>query len=353
MHTIASFTVERQDWLDAGGRLAARPAGFDPAALVPVYRTMTLTRVFDARAVALQRTGQLRTYPSSLGEEASRVGLASVMRAEDVLLPAYRDTGALLWRGLALDCVLLYWSGDERGSDFAGPREDFPVAVPIASQCLHAVGVAAAFAYRRQPRVAVCCLGDGATSKGDFYEAVNAAGVMNLPVVFVIVNNQWAISVPRQRQTRAETLAQKAIAAGVPGVQCDGNDIVAVRQTVGQAVERARAGHGASVVECLTYRLADHTTADDARRYRPEAEVSAAWAGEPLVRLRRFLIAEGLWTKEDEEALLAETQAAVQQAVTAYQAVAPMPRSELFDRLYASLPPDLLAQRDRFVAEGD
>ena len=122
------------------------------------------------------------------------------------------------------------------------------------------MGVAAAFAYRRQPRVAVCCLGDGATSKGDFYEAVNAAGVMNLPVVFVIVNNQWAISVPRQRQTRAETLAQKAIAAGVPGVQCDGNDIVAVRQTVGQAVERARAGHGASVVECLTYRLADHTT---------------------------------------------------------------------------------------------
>ena len=203
---------------------------------------MALTRAFDAKAVALQRTGQLRTYPSSLGQEAVTVGLASVMRAEDVLLPTYRETGAMLWRGVRMQELLLYWSGDERGSDFAGPREDFPIAVPIASQCGHAVGVGFAFQYRRQPRVAVVTLGDGATSKGDFYEAMNTAGAWRLPVVFVVTNNQWAISLPARKQTAAATFAQKAIAAGIPGEQCDGNDILAVRDCIGRALERARVG---------------------------------------------------------------------------------------------------------------
>ena len=163
---------------------------------------MMLTRRFDAKAIALQRTGRLGTYASSLGQEAVTVGLASAMRPEDVLLPSYRETGAQLWRGVSLQELLLYWGGDERGSDFAGPRADFPVAVPIASQCLHATGVAYAFKLRREPRVAVCVSGDGSTSNGAFYEAINTAGAWRVPAVFVINNNQWAISMPRSSPDR-------------------------------------------------------------------------------------------------------------------------------------------------------
>ena len=167
------------------------------------------------------------------------------MRPEDVLLPSYRETGALLCRGVSLVELLLYWGGDERGSDFAGPRADFPVAVPIASQCLHATGAAYAFKLRREPRVAVCVCGDGATSNGAFYEAINSAGVWRVPAVFVINNNQWAISMPRSAQSATATLAQKAIAAGIPGEQVDGNDVIAVRHLVERAIERARSGEGA------------------------------------------------------------------------------------------------------------
>ena len=278
----------------------------EPEALLPLYRGMMLTRRFDAKAIALQRTGRLGTYASSLGQEAVTVGLASAMRPEDVLLPSYRETGALLWRGVSLLETLLYWGGDERGSDFQGPRADFPVAVPIASQCLHAVGVAYAFRLRREPRVAVCVSGDGSTSNGAFYEAINTAGAWRVPAVFVINNNQWAISLPRSAQTAAATLAQKAIAAGIPGTQVDGNDVIAVHHLVGQAIERARAGEGPSLVEALTYRMSDHTTADDASRYRDGELVSAEWANDPIARLRTFLSEAGAWTKADEERLTQE-----------------------------------------------
>ena len=181
----------------------------DPKERVRLYRAMVLTRAFDTKAIALQRTGRLGTYASSLGQEAVSVGLASAMRPEDVLLPSFRDHGAQLWRGVTPVELLLYWGGDERGSAFAGPKEDFPVSVPVGSQAPHAVGVALAFKLRHEQRVAVCIFGDGATSKGDVAEALNIAGVWNLPAVFVINNNRWAISVPLSRQTAADTLAQK------------------------------------------------------------------------------------------------------------------------------------------------
>ena len=177
---------------------------------------------------------------SSLGQEAVTVGLAQAMRAEDVLLPSYRETGAQICRGVTLTELLLYWGGDERGSDWAGPRGDFPVSVPIASQCLHATGVAYAFKLRREPRVAVCVCGDGATSNGAFYEAINFAGAWRVPAVFVVNNNQWAISMPRSAQTATATLAQKAIAAGIPGEQVDGNDVDR-RAPPGRPRGRARA----------------------------------------------------------------------------------------------------------------
>jgi pyruvate dehydrogenase E1 component alpha subunit len=347
MTKVAEFAIEHSQFLDPSGRTAGRLPEFarDPAALIPLYRAMVLTRRFDAKAIALQRTGRLGTFASSLGQEAVVVGLASAMQPEDVLLPSYRETGAQVYRGVSLDELLLYWGGDERGSDYAGPRHDFPVSVPVASQCLHAVGVGYAMKLLREPRVAVCVCGDGATSNGAFYEAINCAGAWRVPAVFVVNNNQWAISVPRSVQTAAETLAQKAIAAGIPGVQVDGNDVVAVRHAVAQALARARAGDGASVVEALTYRMSDHTTADDASRYRSAEAVSERWATDPIPRLRTHLVEAGAWTKADEERLVEEINGEIDAAVERYLRTQPQPPEAMFDYLYAELPRALAEQR--------
>src|SRR6267378_2023858 len=236
-----------------------------------------------AGKLARTRAGKLGTYASCLGHEATHVGVGAAMRPEDVLAPVYREFGTQLWRGVKLSEILTYWGGDERGNDFAVPRQDFAWCVPIATQTLHAAGAAMAFKVLRQPRCALAYIGDGGTSEGAFYEALNLAGSRTLPVVFVIVNNGWAISVPVAAQTAAQTLAQKAVAAGIRGVQVDGNDVFAVREVVGEALEAARDGAGPSVIEALTYRLSDHTTADDAGRYRSAEEVKDAWALEPLI----------------------------------------------------------------------
>ena len=322
MRPVASFTIVRTEIVRADGSLAGKLPAFaeSRAELVRLYRAMVLTRAFDAKAIGLQRTGRLGTFPSSLGQEAVVVGVGAAMRAEDVLLPSFRELGAQLWRGVTLVEALSYWGGDERGSCFKGPREDFPICVPVGTQAPHAVGAALAFKLRDEPRVAVCVFGDGASSKGDVYEAMNLAGVWRLPVVFVINNNEWAISVPRSAQSAAETLAQKAVAAGFPGEQVDGNDVIAVRAVLERALGHARRDCAPSLVEALTYRLSDHTTADDARRYRDDAEVSERWKAEPIARMRNFLVERGLWTKADEEGLLQECAAEIDAAVETYLA---------------------------------
>jgi 2-oxoisovalerate dehydrogenase E1 component alpha subunit len=334
-------------FLDRDGRPVAPLPGFaqDGSALLPLYRAMVLTRTFDEKAVALQRTGRLGTYPSSLGQEAVTVGIGSAMRPDDVLLPSFREQGAQLWRGVGMAELLLYWGGDERGSNFAGPREDFPICIPVASHAPHAAGVALAFKLRGEERVAVCVMGDGGTSKGDFYESLNLAGVWHLPVVFVINNNQWAISVPRTAQTAAETLAQKGIAAGVEGIQVDGNDVIAVRDTVEQSLAKARSGGGSTLIEALTYRLGDHTTSDDASRYRDDTAVAEHWKDEPVGRLRRHLTQLGTWTRDDEEGLFADCRVRVEQAVADYLAMPPEEPATMFDHVYAALPDDLAEQR--------
>ena len=323
----------------------------DPEALKMLYRAMVRARTFDQKAVSLQRTGRLGTYASCLGQEAVGVGVAAAMTPEDVLLPSFREHAAQMLRGVTLTELLLYWGGDERGSDFAGPREDFPVCIPVGTHAPHAAGVALAFKLRGEARVAVCILGDGATSRGDVYEAMNLAGVWMLPVVFVVNNNQWAISVPRSKQTSTATLAQKAVAAGFVGEQVDGNDVVAVRARVGAALDKARRGGGPHLIEALTYRLGDHTTVDDATRYRSDEEVSARWKEEPIARLRVYLTEAGRWTKADEEALIEACAEEVEAATAAYLATPPQPPESLFDHLYAELPEDLAAQRAFLTAE--
>ncbi len=352
---IARFDVRRRGYLAPDGVIRGHaPAfAFDAAALIALLRAMALTRAFDLKAVALQRTGRLGTYPVSLGEEGVSVGAASAMREEDVLLPSYRNAGAQIWRGVKLEEILLFWGGDERGGCFSGPAHDFPVCIPVASQATHAAGVAYSFKLRRQARVAVCMCGDGATSKGDMWEAMNFAGVWKLPVVFVVANNQWAISVPVKLQTASATLAQKAIAAGFDGEQVDGNDVIAMRAAAERAIAAARAGAGACVMEAVTYRLSDHTTADDAARYRPPQEVQTHWKEEPIARLRTYLVNMKAWGKQDEERLAAECQQRVEAAVANYLATSPRAPATMFDHLYAALPHAYVGQRKELEGGSD
>ena len=348
MAATVSFVVSSTTFLDPSGETVAPLPEFarDPAALIALYRGMVLTRTFDAKAIALQRTGRLGTYASSLGQEGVAVGVAAAMHPSDVLLPSFREHGAQLWRGVTLKELFLYWGGDERGNDFAGPRADFPNCVPVGSHAPHAVGVALAFRLRKEQRASVCVFGDGATSKGDVAEALNMAGVWKVPAVFVVNNNGWAISVPLARQTAAQTLAQKAIAAGIPGEQVDGNDVIAVRFAAERALDRARAGEGPSLIEAVTYRLSDHTTADDAGRYRDDREVSRHWPAEPIARVRTYLASTGSWDKDDEEKLLEECRRAVDAAADEYLAEAPPSPAAMFDYAFAALPTELAVQRD-------
>ncbi|KAA0985523.1 pyruvate dehydrogenase (acetyl-transferring) E1 component subunit alpha [Pseudomonas sp. ANT_J28] len=335
-----------------GQLLGELPAWADDFNLLTrLYRQMVLTRLFDQKAVALQRTGRIGTYAPTLGQEAIGVAVGSVMHAEDVLIPYYRDTAVQLMRGVRMEEILLYWGGDERGSDFTEPAaaQDFPICVPIATQALHACGVASAFKIRGEHRVAVTTCGDGATSKGDFLEALNVAGAWQLPVVFVVNNNQWAISVPRRIQCGAPTLAQKAIGAGFHGEQVDGNDMLAVYDRVHVALERARHGKGTVLLECLSYRLGDHTTADDATRYRPADEVKQAWLEEPVKRLQRFMVDQGVWDEGREQALISECQGLVQRAVDNFEAAGTQAPESIMDHVYVQWPASLAGQREELL----
>ncbi|MFT4257197.1 MAG: pyruvate dehydrogenase (acetyl-transferring) E1 component subunit alpha [Pseudoxanthomonas sp.] len=355
MAVAAQFQIDHLQYLDADGRPLRDDlpeAARDLPRIRDLFKQMLFVRVFDGKAIALQRTGKLGTYAPCLGHEATHVGIGASMRPEDVFAPSYREYGTQLVRGVRPREILLYWGGDERGNDYANEpaRHDFAWCVPISTQCLHAAGAALAFKLRGEPRIAVAACGDGGSSKTDFYAALNAAGAWKLPLVLCVINNGWAISVPRQAQTGAQTLAQKGIAGGLHCLQVDGNDLLAVLEAMRIAGERARNGEGGSVIEFLTYRLSDHTTADDARRYRDEAEVKDAWRREPLLRLRAWLTAQGQWSEEEETTWKAECTALVDAEIEAYLNTPVQPVEAMFDYLYADPPPDVLAQRAAALA---
>ena len=271
------------------------------------------------------------------------------MKQDDVFVPSFRDHGIQIMRGTSMVEILMYWGGDERGSDFQVATNDFPVCVPVGTHPPHAVGIAAAMRLREENRAVLCVFGDGATSKGDVYEGMNLAGVWTVPVVFVVTNNQWAISVPRSWQTETETLAQKAVAVGFEGEQVDGNDVVAVHDAVDRAMCKARDRGGPHLIEAITYRLGDHTTVDDATRYRSDEDVSKAWKEDPIARTRNYLAENMGWTKEQEEALIAEVTAEVEQAVEEFLAIESQPPETAFDYMYAELPRDLAVQREAML----
>ncbi len=352
MTTVAQFSIEYLQILNSEGKLTQPLPAFaqDPHTLIELYQHMVFTRLFDAKAVTLQRTGKMGTFPSSLGQEAIGAGIGHAMRPDDVFVPYYRDQGAMMKRGVSPAKIFAYWGGDERGSDFT-PNIDFPISVPIATQLLHACGAAYAIHLRKQSRAVLTTCGDGGTSEGDFYEAINFAGVFKIPLVFVVNNNQWAISVPRDHQTRAATIAQKAIAGGFEGIQVDGNDVIALSNIISTALEKARAGGGPTLIEAITYRLADHTTADDAKRYVKKADLDDAWRREPISRLRTYLESQNLWTEADEIKLQQTCSEKIRLAVEEYLNMPPQPTTAIIDYLYATLPTAYQEQREELSTQ--
>lgn len=349
-----SGKVEYLSILNASGELDADlEPDIGPETLLKLYRTMVLGRKFDERLLNLQRQGRIGTFPPASGQEAAHLGAAAVLEPSDWFVPAFRETAAEIWRGRLLESVILYYNGFNEGAHIPPDRNDLPLSVPVASQILHAVGLAWAAKYRRTDRIAMVFFGDGASSQGDFHEGLNFAGVFQVPVVFICQNNQWAISIPRAKQTRSETIAQKALAYGIAGIQVDGNDILAVYAAAQEAAQRARSGGGPTLIECVTYRLAVHTTADDPRRYRTDAEVAQWQQREPISRFQKYLTSKGLLSEEKnaaiESAVLDEIQAAVDRAEAQMKAMGdPM---DMFDHAYAELPPILQAQKEELARE--
>jgi pyruvate dehydrogenase E1 component alpha subunit len=346
---------DRIDYLSILNEKGELDTSLEPAidkdALLKLHRTMLLARRFDERLLSLQRQGRIGTFPPISGQEAAHLGAVAGLRASDWVVPAFREMAADIWRGRPLESIIVYNNGFNEGSRIPADRNDMPISVPVGSQILHAVGIAWAMRYRGKDDVAMTFFGDGATSQGDFHEGLNFAGVFQLPVVFVCQNNQWAISIPRAKQTRSKTLAQKAIAYGIPGIQVDGNDILAVYAAAKEAVDRARAGGGATLVECVTYRLAVHTTADDPKRYRSDAEVEAWRRRDPIPRFQSYLTAKGLLSEEvvkaEEAAIAAEIQAAVERAEEEMKNLGdPL---LMFEHAYAEMPDYLKEQRADFI----
>lgn len=349
------YKIEYLSILDEDGNLDKDlEPDLPDALLLKLHRAMLLGRRFDERMLRLQRQGRIGTFPPIKGQEATHLGAVATLRPSDWLVPAFRETAAEIWRGRAMDDILLLYAGYNQAGYIPEEVKNLPIAIPVATQIPHAVGLGYGSKYRGRDDVALAFFGDGATSEGDFYEAMNFAGVLQVPTIFVCQNNQWAISHPRARQTRARTLAQKALAAGIPGIQVDGNDVLATYVATLEAVERARSGGGPTLVECVTYRLSVHSTADDPKRYRKDEEVAMWEKRDPLPRFQSYLKMKGLLTEKDveriEEEVLAEIQAAVQRAEERASEL----KGEamiIFDHLYAELPPYVQAQRKAFAEE--
>jgi pyruvate dehydrogenase E1 component alpha subunit len=343
--------IEYLSILDENGEIDAKlEPKLGANELKKMYYYMLLARRTDERMVLLQRQGRMGTFPQAAGHEAIAMGAAQTIKLTDWFVPAYRELAGLLSRGWPIENILLYWNGYEEGARVPEGLNDLPYCVPVASQLLHAAGIGMAMNIKNEKNVVVTFFGDGAASEGDTHEALNFASVFQAPVVFVCLNNQYAISVPLSRQMRCETIAQRAIAYGMPGIKVDGNDVLSVYTAVNEAVERARKGQGPSLIECLTYRYTPHTTADDPKRYRPEEE-GQLWAKrEPLSRFAKYLNTKKIMSEADrlklEEQVDSEIKAAVQRAEALAKSDEYSNPLIMFDYLYEEIPAFLQEQRD-------
>jgi pyruvate dehydrogenase E1 component alpha subunit len=337
---IDSFHVKRLDILDEKGDAdSALMPSLSEAYIRRMYELIVLSRTFDQFALNLQREGRLGTYASILGQEASQIGSAFAIEKTDWIFPSFREMGVYLTMGYPMHMLFQYWSGDERGTCSPKGLNIFPLCIPVGTQILHAAGAAMAAKYRKDNITVVTYFGDGGTSKGDFHEGFNMAGVFKLPVVFICQNNQWAISVPREKQTASKTLAQKAYAYGFDGIQVDGNDVFAVYKATADALKKAKDGGGPTFIECFTYRMSDHTTADDAARYRTKEEVEGWKPKDPLIRLKLFMEKNGFWTEKYEKEVEEDAKTVVSAAVKLSESAEPPKPLDMFTYTYEALTP--------------
>jgi pyruvate dehydrogenase E1 component alpha subunit len=346
--------IEYLSILNTEGRLdrALEPT-IAPEVLLKLHETLLLARRFDERLLDLQRQGRIGTFPPIKGQEAAHLGAAARLRPTDWMVPSFRETAAELWRGRSLENIIIADAGYDEAGLLPADSRNLPMAVPVGSQIPHATGLAWAAKYRGTDEVVMAFFGDGATSEGDFHEGLNFAAVFQVPAVFVCQNNQWAISVPLKHQTHTRTLAQKALAYGMPGIQVDGNDLLAVYVAAGEAVDRARSGGGPTLIECVTYRVAMHTTADDPKRYRSAEEVEKWKERDPLPRFQRYLLDKGVLTEEMLESLHSRVMAQIQTAVerAEKQILSLGDPLQMFDHLFAELPSYLQRQKEQLARD--
>lgn len=316
--------------------------------LLHLYRTMLYTRVIDEKALSYQRQGRMLTYAPNTGQEAAQVGSAYALKQEDWLVPSFRELGALLIKGVPLKSIYLYWYGNEWGSYMPEGVRVLPTSVPIASQLQHATGIAMANNIKGEKSVAIGYVGDGGTSQGDFHESLNFASVFRAPVVFIIQNNQWAISVPRQIQTMSENLALKSIAYGMPGILVDGNDVLAMYTVTKEAVDRARRGEGPTLIEAYTYRLGAHTTSDDPTKYRDEADVEKWRPKDPILRFKTYLLEKGVLTEEWDTKTKEELEKEVMSTFESLEGNSDTEIEDIFKYTYETITPQLEEQLDEY-----
>jgi pyruvate dehydrogenase E1 component alpha subunit len=349
---VAKFQVKYVEVLDENGKVDKKlEPKLTADQLKQIFYLLVLTRTYDDTALNLQREGRIGTYASSRGEEACIIGPAFAMKKEDWLVPSYREHGAYLTRGLPMKNLFIHWGGSEDGNKIPQGQRNMTIAIPIATQLLHAAGIAWASKLRKEKIATLTFLGDGATSEGDFHEAMNFAGVYQLPIVFMCRNNEYAISVPRTCegtaacQTRAQTLAQKAISYGFEGRVVDGNDILGCYAVAKEAFEKAYAGKGPTLIEALTYRMGAHTTADDPTRYRPAKELEAWAKKDPIERFRKYLKDKKVWTAAWEKEVTEQAVKEVKKAISEYEQHQPSPE-DMFKNVFAKTPPHLQEQME-------
>jgi len=308
-----------------------------------LFKYMLLARRYDERMLRLQRQGRIGTYGPALGQEAASLGPAYVMREDDWFIPSFREPSAMLYRGWPIDKLILWWGGNEVGSTPPEGLRDLPICVPVASQVLSAAGIAWGCKLKKENTVAVAFVGDGGTSEGDFHEGLNCAATFHVPLILIVQNNQWAISLPRTKQTASKTLAQKAIAYGINGIQADGNDILAMIVAAREAIDKARNGGGPTLIEAVTYRLGVHTTADDPKKYRTAEEVEQWKPRDPLLRFWTYVKNKSVLDEKGREVLEEEIAAEITAAVERAEAYEPNV-TEPFEHCFAEMPNHLLAQ---------
>jgi len=309
--------------------------------LQKLYSLMATTRAADLKALKLQRQGRMGTFAPSLGHEACQVGSAFALQPKDWVFPYFRDLGNYITLGLPLKNYYLYWMGNEEGMRIPAGLNIFTISVPVGSQLPHSVGCAMAMKYRKEQAAVVAYFGDGATSEGDFGEALNFAGVFRTPNVFICFNNQYAISTPVRQQTAAKSIAEKATAFGFNGIRADGNDVLAMYSLTREALEKARTGGGPTLIEAFTYRIGNHTTSDDASRYRMEAEVKEWSRRDPIERFRLYLKDKGLWDETFESRVQREAEDLINKAVEEAESTPPPRPEDLFIHTYEEMTPEL------------